>query len=62
MTRTPHFDGDIGNEDEFETALGELLSAAAESDVDPRGSWLYRGGGAAGDWEVMIIELKAASD
>lgn len=64
MTRDFSFDGEITTADEFDTALGQLLSAATQHDIDPRGTFVYRNGGAAPDWEVMIVELekKGATD
>lgn len=44
---------------EFQTALGELLTAARQNDVDPRGSWVYRNGdGSLTNWEVEVYELQ----
>lgn len=43
---------------EFEATLGRLLTAAAANDVDPRGSWVYRSGDGAPDWETMVHELE----
>lgn len=41
----------------FEAALGRVVLAALENDVDPRGTWEYRTDGAGSDVEVMIVEL-----
>lgn len=43
---------------EFEAALGRLLTAAVAHGVDPRGSWVYRNGDGAPDWETMVHELE----
>lgn len=59
-TRDP-LDGEITNVDEFDDALHRLLSAAAGNGVDPRGARVYRNGGVAHDWEVMIHELAEES-
>jgi len=57
MTRDHPFDGDVTTEEEFDAALEQLLSAARENGVDPQGSWVYRNGRNAPDWEVMVVEL-----
>ena len=33
---------DVTTREEFRTALGRLLAAAAGNGVDPRGNWVYR--------------------
>lgn len=49
----------ITTEAEFKTALGELLTAARQRDIDPRGSWVYRNGEESlTDWEVVVYELQ----
>lgn len=58
MTQDTRAD-DVTTAEEFETALGDLLRAAADSGIDPRGSWVYRGD--ADDWEVMVYELDDAA-
>ncbi|MFB6086236.1 MAG: hypothetical protein ABEJ84_05455 [Halodesulfurarchaeum sp.] len=45
------------SEAEVQAALESLLRAAAESGVDPIGSWDIRTEGPLPDWEVMILEL-----
>lgn len=57
MTRDHPFDETVTTAEEFETALGHLLVAAARNGVDPRGSWVYRGSDTRPDWEAMIFEL-----
>lgn len=49
---------DITTQDEFDAALGQLLAHATRIDIDPRGSWIYRNGQNAPDWEVMVYELE----
>lgn len=48
---------DVSSPEEFEAALGQVLRAAMESDVDPRGSWVYRDDGTGANVEVQIVEL-----
>ena len=59
-----HTDGDIETEAEFEAALQEVLHAAAENGIDPRGTWVYRNEDTHRDLEVMVLELtkEGASD
>lgn len=59
MTRD-YIDGDITMEAEFEAALGQLLLQAAQNEIDPSGSWVYRNGQIAPDMEVMVYELEKA--
>jgi hypothetical protein len=58
MTRNDPDGGDITTEAEFEAALDRLLDSATSNGLDPRGSWVYRNGKAAPDWEVMVLELQ----
>ncbi len=58
MTSDPVFDGAIESSADFEAALCTLLVAALENDIDPRGSWDYRGDELPSDWEVMVAELQ----
>lgn len=57
MTSDPTFDDEISTAKEFEAALGRVILAALENDVDPRGAWELRNGEAGSDVEVMIVEL-----
>ena len=57
MTSDPTFDDEISTAKEFEAALGRVILAALENDVDPRGAWEPRNGEAGSDVEVMIVEL-----
>ena len=50
-------DDTIETEAEFEAAIQEVLHAAAENGIDPRGTWVYRNDDSLPDWEVMILEL-----
>lgn len=54
---TSGHDGNIETEAEFEAAIQEVLHAAAENGIDPRGTWVYRNDGTHPDWEVMVLEL-----
>lgn len=54
---TDYLDGTITSEDEFEYTLQEVLLAAIENDVDPRGAWEIRNGETHPDWEIMVTEL-----
>lgn len=58
MTETPPNDERITTDDQFATALKQLLVAAAENDIDPRGAWAVRNGDRLPDWEVMVLELE----
>lgn len=58
MTHDDSFTREITSEEEFETALGELLTQANKHNIDPLGSWVYRNGATAPDWEVMVLELE----
>lgn len=64
MTHDSPFDGTISAADDFETALGQLLTAASENGIDPEGSWEYRSENPGTDWEILVIELEkqAGSD
>jgi hypothetical protein len=57
MTSEFTFDGEIADSEEFESALGQLLLAALQNDIDPQGSWVYRTDGTGQDLEVMVYEL-----
>lgn len=57
MTTDPTSDDEISTPKEFEAALGRVILAALESDVDPRGAWEFRNGEAGSDVEVMMVEL-----
>ncbi|MFW5928993.1 MAG: hypothetical protein ACOCT0_01045 [Halobacteriota archaeon] len=54
---TDYIDGDITSEDEFDSALQELLLIANDNGIDPRGSWEVRFDGAVPDWEIVVTEL-----
>lgn len=57
-TMTPHLpDDEIRSTEEFETALGRVMLSTLDSDVDPRGSWVYRTDDSTPDVEVMVCEL-----
>ena len=57
MTTDPTSDDEISSTKEFEAALGRVILAALENDVDPRGTWEYRTDGTGSDMEVMVVEL-----
>jgi hypothetical protein len=42
---------------DFEDALGQIIIAALQNDVDPRGAWEYRINEPESAVEVMIVEL-----
>lgn len=48
---------EVASATEFEAALGRLLAAALENDVDPRGGWECRTDGSCPDVEVVVVEL-----
>jgi hypothetical protein len=50
-------DDEIASTKEFEAALGRVILAALENDIDPRGTWEYRTDGMGSDMEVMVVEL-----
>lgn len=58
MTHDPPPGGEITTEAEFDAALERLLLQAARNGINPRGSWVYRNGSTAPDWEVMVLELE----
>lgn len=62
MTSGSSFDGDVTTVEEFEAALGTLLVEALHNDIDPRGAWEFRAGGAPPDWEVMVVELQTRDE
>lgn len=57
MTGHSPDDEKITSDEDFDTALGGLVLAALESDVDPHGSWVYHTDDGEADIEVMIFEL-----
>lgn len=50
-------DEQITTADQFATALEQLLVAAAENDIDPRGAWIAHTEDGQTDWEVVVLEL-----
>lgn len=64
MTPQPPDDEEIASVEEFQAALGRLMTAAREGDIDPHGSWVYREDDGTRDVEVMVVELddREASD
>lgn len=56
MTASPP-DDEIVSVEDFEAALGRVVAAAVESDIDPRGSWVYRTDDEPTAVEVMVLEL-----
>lgn len=48
---------EIRNVEDFEAALGRLMLAALDSDIDPYGSRAYRTDDGTADVEVMVFEL-----
>lgn len=57
MTANSPFDDDITDPEEFEAALGQLLSAAMGNGLDLEGSWVYRADGDGLDLEVLVYKL-----
>lgn len=51
MTEPPSNDEQITTEEQFATALEQLL-VAAENDIDPRGTWVVRNGDRLPDWDL----------
>lgn len=49
---------DITTEDAFDTALNELIVAALQNGIDPKGSWICRNDETVPDTEIMVYELK----
>ena len=44
---------------EFETAFGNLLTAAQQSDINIEGSWVYHGDESTDpNWEVPVCEFE----
>lgn len=59
MTQSNPFELEIASEETFKSALGQVLTAAVENDVDIHGSWIHRFDDINHqDWETMIIELE----
>lgn len=59
MTTDSTSDDEISSADDFEAALGQVILAALQNDIDPRGTWEYRTDEGAPDVEVMVVELAA---
>lgn len=57
MTTDSTPDDEVSSTEEFEVALGRVIRAALENDVNPRGTWEYRSDRADADVEVMVVEL-----
>lgn len=57
-TMTTEFtpDDELSSTEEFEAALGRVILAALENDIDPLGTWEYRANKGS-DMEVMVVEL-----
>lgn len=49
---------DISTASDFDKALEELLTTAAENEIDPEGSWEYKPDDTQTNWEVLIYELE----
>lgn len=48
---------EISSSDDFEAALGQVVLAARQNDIDLRGAWEYRTDTETSDVEVVIVEL-----
>lgn len=59
MTTDSPSDDEILSADDFEAALGQVILAGLQSDIDLRGTWEYRTDGETPDVEVMVVELAA---
>ena len=57
MTNDSPSDDEISSADDFEAALGQIVLAALQNDVDLRGTWEYRTDGETPDVEIMVVEL-----
>jgi len=59
MTSNQPFDDELTSPEDFDDALYNLLHAALQNGIDPRGAWEYRTDGTSTDWEVMVVELQS---
>lgn len=57
MTTDFTADDEMTSTEDFEAALGRVIRAALQADVDPRGTWEYRTDEPTSDVEVMVVEL-----
>lgn len=57
MTTDSTSNEEITTTEEFEVALGQIILAALQNDVDLQGAWEYRTEGETPDMEVMVVEL-----
>lgn len=57
MTANFTADDDVSSSDEFEAALGQVISSALQQGIDLRGAWEYRTDDETPDVEVTIVEL-----
>ena len=57
MTNDSPSDDEISSADDFEAALGQIVLAALQNDVDLRGTWEYRTDEETPDVEIMVVEL-----
>lgn len=56
----PNPPDDVTSPEDFESHLAELVAAAIDNGVDPRGAWEYRARDGEGDFEIEIVELDGA--
>ena len=54
---SPSLPDDVTSPEDFEAYLAELVSAAIEAEIDPRGAWEYRARDGEPDFEIEIVEL-----
>lgn len=52
---------DVTSNEDFEAYLSELLQAAVENGIDPRGAWEYRASDGHFDLEVEVVELESSA-
>ncbi|GAB7013237.1 hypothetical protein [Halolamina salina] len=57
MTTDSTSNEEITTTEDFEAALGRVILAGLENDIDLQGAWEYRTDGEMPDMEVMVVEL-----
>lgn len=62
MTHDHFADLRITSEDDFESALRELVQKAVLENVDVSGTWEFATRGSTHNWEVEIVELDKSFD
>lgn len=59
MTTDSPSNDEITTTEDFEAALGQIILAALQNDINPQGAWEYRTEEETPDMEVMVVELAA---